>query len=158
VRMIVRHCGKENSSRRLLLIDSADWRILGLGRLLQVPPQSWLGECPSRSGRSWQVRLPSWSTPVSSTSSGVCRSLYGWEASRHGFGLLEIFISSCRSSYRPSDDALQSGNRAGMAEVDAVSEGVVKKDQETFDWMFTCAKLQLQAEVPPEWPWRSQPC
>jgi hypothetical protein len=33
-----------------------------------------------------------------------------------------------------------------------------KKDQETFDWMFTCAKLQLQAEVPPEWPWRSQPC
>jgi hypothetical protein len=91
-------------------IGSADWRILGLGRLLQVPPQSWLGECHSRPGRPWQVRLPSWSTPVSSTSNGVCRSLYGLEASRHGFDLLEIFISSWRSGYKLSDDAFQSGD------------------------------------------------
>jgi hypothetical protein len=33
-----------------------------------------------------------------------------------------------------------------------------KEDQEAFDRMFTCAKLQLQAEVPLKWPWRSQPC
>jgi hypothetical protein len=33
-----------------------------------------------------------------------------------------------------------------------------KEDQETCDWMFACAKLQLQAEVPLEWPCRSQPC
>jgi hypothetical protein len=33
-----------------------------------------------------------------------------------------------------------------------------KEDQEAFDRMFRCAKLQLQAEVPLEWPWRSQPC
>jgi hypothetical protein len=33
-----------------------------------------------------------------------------------------------------------------------------KEDQAACDRMFRCAKLQLQAEVPLEWPWRSQPC
>jgi hypothetical protein len=158
VRMSGRNSGKKKtSSRRLLWIDSGDWRILGLGRLLQVPPQSWLGEYPSRPGRSWQVRLLSWSTPVSSTSSGVQVAVrFGgvppwlWLAGDlhpHGDRVISPRMM-------PFSQVIEQEWRRWMPFRRALS----KEDQEAFDRMFACAKLQLQAEVPLKWPWRSQPC